>query len=147
MLDFLIKKMKNCGLLFLFNGLFCINFLLFSTKWILYKSTNNMDHLKTQSMILKKLKHYKKTHVGKEKEKSMGLHKVQSKASESNCEWNEQYKWIEIVKKGIETLLKTQTSSSAAKQIYVIKNVAEITPIYRRWCLTFSGIGLKFQVW
>jgi hypothetical protein len=27
------------------------------------------------------------------KKKSMGLHKAQSKASESNCEWNEQYKW------------------------------------------------------
>jgi len=33
-------------------------------------------------------------------------------------------------------LLKTQTSSSAAKQIYELKNVAEITTIYRRWCLT-----------
>jgi hypothetical protein len=49
-------------------------------------------------------------------------------------------------KEGIETLLKTQTASSAAKQIYVFKNVAEITAIYRRWCLAFSGIGLKFQV-
>jgi hypothetical protein len=48
-------------------------------------------------------------------------------------------------KKGIETLLKTQTLG-AAKQIYVLKNVAEITTIYRRWCLTFCGIGLKFQV-
>jgi hypothetical protein len=42
--------------------------------------------------------------------------------------------------------LKTQTSSIAAKQVDVLKNVAEITTIYRRWCLTFSGIGLKFQV-
>jgi len=86
MLDFLIKKTKNCGLLYLFNGLFCINFLLFSTKRILYYSTNNMDRLKTQWMILKKLKHYKKTQVGGKKRKSMGLHKAQSKASESNCE-------------------------------------------------------------
>ncbi len=69
-----------------------------------------------------------------------------------------QSKWIQLwmkwaiqmnrdSKKGIETLLKTQTSSSAAKQIYVLKNMAEITTLYRRWCLTFSGIRLKFQVW
>jgi len=44
----------------------------------------------------------------------------------------------------MKPFLKTQTSSSAAKQIYVLKNVAEITTIYRRWYLTFSGIGLKF---
>jgi len=45
-----------------------------------------MDHLKTQLMILKKSKHYKKTHLGKKYRKSMGLHKAQSKASEFNCE-------------------------------------------------------------
>jgi len=36
MLEFLTKKMENCGFLFLFNGLFCITFLLLSTKRILY---------------------------------------------------------------------------------------------------------------
>jgi hypothetical protein len=54
----------------------------------------------------------------------MGLHKAQSKASESNCEWNEQYKWIEILKKELKPFLKTRTSSSAAEQIYVLENVA-----------------------
>ncbi len=49
-------------------------------------------------------------------------------------------------KKGIENLVENTDIKCVAKQIYVLKNVAEITTIYRRWCLTFSGLGLKFQV-
>jgi hypothetical protein len=56
------------------------------------------------------------------------------------------YKWIEIVKKGIEPCWKHRHHQLLQSKSMCF-NVAEITTIYRRWCLTFSGIGLKFQVW
>jgi hypothetical protein len=74
------------------------------------------------------------------------LFKLSTDFNSCNCGMNMVLILYRDSKEGIETLLKTQTSSSAAKQINVLKNVAEITTIYRRWCLTFSGIGLKFQV-